>query len=467
MSINPRVSVLDLEWVVSHQTQRLQESGIELIEIGIVNLDFVKDRGWKEVERYTTLFQYQEKIPKRIAELTGIEQSELLNAPSFYQTYELIELLTRGRTIVGHSVSTDYKHLQNEMHKYMTEYNRETFCTLESAKTQWPELNSYELSSLCHLHGKKNIESHRALSDALNCVEIFKKIAPSPSKKQEIKTPLHIDLKEYFPWLSNESNQTVLTAKECPAIFSLYSHKKLLWIGTTQNAKTHLSNQLVTLAKMTKNKKHPVTHLILNQEKNEISSLIKVEKIKLKFRPTWQRHRPAVYGIYEYKDRKDLLCLKVRRAERCKNDAFYYDLSKKRTIRVAEIWQSKMTEYHKLIYSQKEEQTKWIESINSKRKKELILFSKNKSISIKNESQEGSMQSFINPFKGIFNLLNKEVTHYKIDIAGYCELLDLIQKIKGRNKHPYSIKEYDHLFTLEYLQHFSQAETVDFASPRP
>jgi hypothetical protein len=95
------------------------------------------------------------------------------------------------------------------------------------------------------------------------------------------------------------------------------------------------------------------------------------------------------------------------------------------------------------------------------------LFSKNKSISIKNESQEGSMQSFINPFKGIFNLLNKEVTHYKIDIAGYCELLDLIQKIKGRNKHPYSIKEYDHLFTLEYLQHFSQAETVDFASPRP
>jgi len=467
MSINPKVSVLDLEWVVSQESEGLHKHEIELIEIGIVNLDFTAGEGWKEVERYTTLFHYQKKIPMRIAKLTGIEQKELLCAPSFYQVYELIELLTRGRTLVGHSVLNDYRHLQNEMHKYVSEYNRETFCTLETAKTQWPELNSYELSSLCYLHGKKNIESHRALSDALNCAEIFKKIAPSPSQKKEVKTPFQLDIKEYFPWLSNDSNLGVKTAKDHPAIFSLYSHKKLLWIGTTENAKTLLANQLISLSKATKDKKHPVTHLILSYEDNEISSLIKVEKIKSEFRPTWQRQRPAVYGIYEYKDQKGLLCLKVRRADKGKKVALYYDLFKKKAMRVAELWESKMTEYRKLIYSEKEEQIQWIEKLNLKRKNQLISFSRKKSLCIKNESKRTSKQVFINPFKDIFYQSGKQISHYKIDLAAHCEVFDLIRKIKGRNMHPYNIKEYDQNFNLEYLQSFSRLEMDEFAAPRP
>lgn len=468
MSIHPKVSVLDLEWV-TNQTP-VDSAEVDLIEIGLVNLDYLPQVGWKEVEHYTTLIERRRELPKRVADLTGIPQAELRAAPAFYQIYELIELLTRGRTIVGHAVALDYRHLKNEMLKHMSSYERETFCTLENARYQWPEFKSYELSSLCHLYGLRKIQSHRALNDALNCAEIFKKLAPTPTLP---KTTTHehcfelFELKEHYPWLSKSSYKELQNLGPAPATYSFYSHKKLLWAGFTSSAKSELPSQLKALAHEFQERSQPVTKIKVLHEENEVSACLKVEKIKARFRPTWQRHRPNIYGIFEYRDRQGLTRLKVRRAQKNRKQGLYYDLSKKKAQARAKLWETQLTSFHKLISTDIKEQELWMQKINTKRRQQLKSLSQNKPFSIKMKTTKDKRTFYINPFKNIFSIENGKVYETKLDLAGHCAVLQSVQQIKGRHQHPYLFKEFERPFTLKDLQHSVGQNASLAVLPRP
>ena len=72
----------------------------------------------------------------------------LKNAPKFYEVAKRIVEITEGCVVVAHNAQFDYRILTTEFKRLGFEFDRETLCTVELAKTLIPDLPSYSLGKL-------------------------------------------------------------------------------------------------------------------------------------------------------------------------------------------------------------------------------------------------------------------------------------------------------------------------------
>ena len=171
-------AIIDCEYVQFSISDR------RIIEIGIVLMN--DQSGHLElIDQYQTLINPGRPCPKDVLKLTGITQLELDSAPRFDLVAEMIELLTREQTLVGHNIKEDFKALQSEFDVLGLDFRRKSTCTFDLAKASLPELPSYELKNLCHWFNIKLDNHHRALDDAMATAELFCKLYEPHIRKRE------------------------------------------------------------------------------------------------------------------------------------------------------------------------------------------------------------------------------------------------------------------------------------------
>jgi DNA polymerase III epsilon subunit family exonuclease len=164
-------SVLDVE------TTGLSARNNRVIEIGIV-----KVKNLKIVDKYTTLINPGCDIPYFITQFTGIANSDVAYSPSFYDTAEEIEEFIGDSVICGHNLSFDEGFLRYEFLRNGFEpLSNLNICTLKLARKIFPSLKSKSLGSVTEYLGVKNIDSHRALSDAEATAQILIKLIKKPT----------------------------------------------------------------------------------------------------------------------------------------------------------------------------------------------------------------------------------------------------------------------------------------------
>ncbi len=115
------------------------------------------------------------KIPENISELTGITLEDTLNAPSLKEVMYALRTFMGQCVFVAHDVRFDYMFVSAMMERAGLEplANRR-LCTFELAQ-RTIESDRYGLKHLnerFHLHHEA--EHHRALSDAITALELFK-----------------------------------------------------------------------------------------------------------------------------------------------------------------------------------------------------------------------------------------------------------------------------------------------------
>ena len=170
---NTKYSIIDLETTGSNAY------GQKIIEIGIINFD-----GEKVEEVYSTLINPEKYISHGITMITGITNEMISDAPKFYEVAKKIVEMTEGRVFVAHNVFFDYRFLQREFQELGYVYKRDVFCTCKTSRSVFPGHASYSLQNLCTEFKIPRKAAHRALSDAEDALELFKKI----SNQSEIKT---------------------------------------------------------------------------------------------------------------------------------------------------------------------------------------------------------------------------------------------------------------------------------------
>ena len=162
---NKKYSIIDLE------TTGLNALGQKIIEIAIINYD-----GNIIEEVFSVLIHPEKFISHGITMITGITNEMVTNSPKFYQVAKKVVEMTEDRIFVGHNVFFDYRFLQKEFQDLGFSYRRDVFCTSKVSRSVFPGLESYSLKSLCTEFKISRKSVHRALSDAEECLEIFKKI---------------------------------------------------------------------------------------------------------------------------------------------------------------------------------------------------------------------------------------------------------------------------------------------------
>lgn len=141
----------------------------KIIDIAIYRFD-----GHHVTDQFSSLINAQSNITPYVQRLTSISPNMLLTAPKFHEVARRIVEVTAGATLVGHNISYDYRVLQQEFQRLGFLFVSETIDTIPLAKKLISGEKSYSLSKLSKSLGIAHHNSHRASSDALATLDLFK-----------------------------------------------------------------------------------------------------------------------------------------------------------------------------------------------------------------------------------------------------------------------------------------------------
>ena len=148
---------------------------------------FVYD-GIKIIDEFETLVNPEKDIQPFVQRLTGINSDLVKDAPKFEEVSENIFEITKDKIIVAHNVDFDYRIIKNEFQNINIKYRRDSLCTVDLSKLIFPNLKSYKLTNLLSNFGIVNENPHRANSDALGALELFKILINNDLEMKIIKS---------------------------------------------------------------------------------------------------------------------------------------------------------------------------------------------------------------------------------------------------------------------------------------
>lgn len=129
--------------------------------------------GHGEQERWTSLVRPRVPISGFVRRITGIEPGMLTGAPSFPRVASRLRAMTRDRVLVAHNVRFDRIALQHEFARTGLPFHPDSICTERLARQLLPQLQHFNLASLCRYFGIPQGRSHCAAFDAEATLALF------------------------------------------------------------------------------------------------------------------------------------------------------------------------------------------------------------------------------------------------------------------------------------------------------
>jgi DNA polymerase-3 subunit epsilon len=176
---------------VDIETNGASHKNGKIIEIGIV-----KTENMEITEKYNKLINPLSPVPEFISNLTGINDKNLSDAPTFEEiSHEILEKLNDG-IFIAHNVDFDYMFIKSEFTNVNYNFNIPRLCSIIFTKHWKPNHTSYSLENLIDELEISVVNRHRALDDALAITKIFQSIYET-SDKQDFKKSVYQKLKNY------------------------------------------------------------------------------------------------------------------------------------------------------------------------------------------------------------------------------------------------------------------------------
>lgn len=161
----------------------LETTGFSPTRNRIIEIGAVKVENGKITERYSTFVNPGVKIPKRITELTGINDDMVKDAPDIRDVLPQFLEFCKGCILVAHNAGFDYSFLcaKGEELGLSTEFT--VVDTVGIARVLFPHQAKYTLDSVAKVLKISLVNHHRAVEDAEATAEIFEKMIALLEKK--------------------------------------------------------------------------------------------------------------------------------------------------------------------------------------------------------------------------------------------------------------------------------------------
>ena len=153
---------------ISIDIENPNSRGNSICSIGIV---VVKDK--KVVDEMYSLINPEDRFDINNSEITGLEYTDVKDAPTFKEYCKSIKDILKNNIIVGNNITYDLTVISKSLERYEIEVPTfEYYCTLKLSR-RFIETNSYSLNSLCDFLNINLEKHHNALEDAKACQKIF------------------------------------------------------------------------------------------------------------------------------------------------------------------------------------------------------------------------------------------------------------------------------------------------------
>lgn len=271
--------------------------------------------GQRVVEKFESLVNPRQPIPRYIQAMTGITDEMVKDAPAFEDIAESVAAILKDKVFVAHHVSFDYSFIKGHLRESGFDMPARKLCTVRLSRKIFPDLPSYSLGNLCRSLDITIRDRHRAGGDAEATVELFRKLVEN-DKEGHILQSLKRNSKEAVlpPHVPKEQfEQLPYTA----GVYYFHNEKgKVIYVGKAINIRyritSHFSNNSESRQKQNF-MQH--THAISYQHcGTELMACI-LESAEIKKRwPIFnhsQKKWEDVYGIYAFEDQQGYMRLGI------------------------------------------------------------------------------------------------------------------------------------------------------------
>ncbi len=217
----------------------VETTGGKYDEEGITEIAIYQFDGQTITDQFISLINPERPIQPFVANLTGINEKMLRNAPKFYEVAKRIVEITTNCVLVAHNASFDYRMLRTEFDRLGFDFDRETLCTVELSKKLFPEVESYKLGRLVRSLGIPLSDRHRAAGDARATVDLLKLLLNKDGEKEIVKKQIKsVDSQKKPKHLLHLIDSTP------PKLGVYYLHNQkgdIIYIGKSKNMRRRVS----------------------------------------------------------------------------------------------------------------------------------------------------------------------------------------------------------------------------------
>ena len=290
--------------IVDVETTGLSPAAEKITEIAV----YIHD-GKQIVDEFQTLVNPEKKIPYRIVQMTGINNTMVHEAPKFYEIAKRIVELTKDKVLVGHNVRFDYNFIRNEFRSLGFDFRRKTLDTVRLSRKLIPGRRNYSLSTLCADLRIENQARHRAAGDALATAQLFDLL---------LSIDEHPEQTSLNGYASDVSKSLVKDLPNDTGVYYFYDKEgQLIYVGKSINIRdrvlTHLNNNLHKKAVEMKTEIADIRYELTGSEL--VALLLESAEIK-HHQPFYNRAQKRTYfnyGLYSFTDDNGYVNLKISR----------------------------------------------------------------------------------------------------------------------------------------------------------
>lgn len=144
----------------------LETTGGDLVNDKITEIAYLFFQNG-QVSRVHSLVNPQRDISPFVAQLTGIHQSMVADAPTFSELIPKLLPQLRGSLIIAHNSYFDYSFLKNECWRSNISFAAMTLCSVQLSRKLYPKLLKHSLDSIIERYRLPVSNRHRAMSDVM------------------------------------------------------------------------------------------------------------------------------------------------------------------------------------------------------------------------------------------------------------------------------------------------------------
>ncbi|HEX7483680.1 MAG TPA: exonuclease domain-containing protein [Candidatus Saccharimonadales bacterium] len=115
---------------------------------------------------FSTLINPEAYIPSSITSLTGISESDIVDAPVFADIADEFAEILHGAVFIAHNVRFDYSFIKQEFAQIGVEFSPKLLCTVRLSRSLYSTHQGHSLAKIIERHNIPVLDRHRALEDA-------------------------------------------------------------------------------------------------------------------------------------------------------------------------------------------------------------------------------------------------------------------------------------------------------------
>jgi DNA polymerase-3 subunit epsilon len=238
---------------------------------------------------FSSLINPETYIPSSITALTGIRESDIVDAPAFADIADQFAEIMNGAVFVAHNVRFDYSFLKNEFALIGMDFTPKLLCTVRLSRYLYKEEQGHSLAKLIARYDIPFTSRHRALDDA-RAILYFSQMAFEHRGSELFTIAIEHQLKSQSlpPNLDKEEIEAI---ENVPGIYIFQDEtRQPLYVGKSINLKKRVMSHFQDIrsgkeVRISQN----IYHVETIATGNELAALLLESKLVKELKPIFNR----------------------------------------------------------------------------------------------------------------------------------------------------------------------------------